>query len=78
MSPSGHHTDVKDHSITAGIGRRRDGWPNRDLNVGAIIALSPELTADKKAVYAAIWLLPGGGGNRQRRIGGALGAPSSP
>ncbi len=31
----------------------RDGWPNRDLNVGAIIALSPALSADKKAVYAS-------------------------
>ena len=30
------------------------GWtarPNHDLNPGAIIALSPALTADKKAVY---------------------------
>jgi hypothetical protein len=36
-----------------GIGRRMDGWPNRDLNVGAIIALSPMLSADKKAVYAS-------------------------
>ena len=43
----------------AGIGRRRDGWTNRDLNVDAIIALSRELTADKNAVYAAIWHLPG-------------------
>src|SRR5579862_5827555 len=34
-----------------GIGHRRDGWPNRDLNVGAIIALSPVLPADKKAIY---------------------------
>ena len=44
------HSTV-DNSVTAGIGRRKDGWPNRDLNVGAIIALSPALTADKKAVY---------------------------
>ena len=44
------HSTV-DNSVMAGIGRRNDGWPNRDLNVGAIIALSPELTADKKAVY---------------------------
>ena len=36
-----------------GIGRRKDGWPNRDLNVGAIIALSSVLSADKKAVYAS-------------------------
>jgi hypothetical protein len=27
-----------------GIGSRRDGWPNRDLNVGAIIALAPNLS----------------------------------
>jgi mono/diheme cytochrome c family protein len=44
------HSTV-DNSVMAGIGRRKDGWPNRDLNVGAIIALSPVLTADKKAVY---------------------------
>jgi mono/diheme cytochrome c family protein len=28
-----------------------DGWPNHDLNSGAIIALSPALPAEKKAVY---------------------------
>lgn len=44
------HSTV-DNSVMPGIGRRKDGWPNRDLNVGAIIALSPALTADKKAVY---------------------------
>jgi mono/diheme cytochrome c family protein len=44
------HSTV-DNTVTAGIGRRKDGWPNRDLNVGAIIALSPALAADKKAVY---------------------------
>ncbi len=44
------HSTV-DNSVMAGIGRRKDGWPNRDLNVGAIIALSPALAADKKAVY---------------------------
>jgi hypothetical protein len=27
-----------------GIGKRLDGWPNQDLNVGAIIAMAPELT----------------------------------
>jgi mono/diheme cytochrome c family protein len=45
------HSTV-DNSVMPGIGRRKDGWPNRDLNVGAIIALSPVLPADKKAVYA--------------------------
>src|SRR5688500_12656013 len=44
------HSTV-DNSVMPGIGRRKDGWPNRDLNVGAIIALSPALTPDKKAVY---------------------------
>jgi cytochrome c peroxidase len=27
------------------VGRRLDGWANRDLNVGAIVALSPDLSA---------------------------------
>src|SRR6187551_3073556 len=44
------HSTV-DNSVMPGIGHRQDGWPNRDLNVGAIIALSPALSADKKAVY---------------------------
>ncbi|HBQ15053.1 MAG TPA: hypothetical protein DEF51_29325, partial [Myxococcales bacterium] len=34
-----------DDSVAAGIGSRLDGWPNRDLNPGAIIALSPGLPA---------------------------------
>ena len=38
------HSTV-DNSIAPGIGRRLDGWPNRDLNVGAIIALAPDLSA---------------------------------
>ncbi len=46
------HSTV-DNSVMPGIGRRKDGWPNRDLNVGASIALSPVLPADKKAVYAS-------------------------
>lgn len=44
------HSNV-DNSVMAGIGKRKDGWPNRDLDPGAIIALSPALPADKKAVY---------------------------
>ena len=36
------HSDV-DNSFAPGIGKRRDGWPNRDLNVGAIVALAPNL-----------------------------------
>ena len=38
------HSSVDD-SLAPGIGRRLDGWPNRDLNVGAIVNLSPDLSA---------------------------------
>jgi hypothetical protein len=41
------HSTVDD-SFAAGIGRRLDGWPNRDLNVGAIVSLSPDLSAFTK------------------------------
>jgi len=34
------HSTV-DNAVAPGIGRRLDGWPNRTLNAGAIIALSP-------------------------------------
>lgn len=44
------HSTV-DNSVMPGIGHRMDGWPNRQLNVGAIIALSPALTPEQKAVY---------------------------
>ena len=37
------HSTVDD-SVVPGVGRRLDGWPNRKLNVGAIIALSPAIT----------------------------------
>jgi len=36
------HSTV-DNSLAPGIGHRLDGWANRDLNVGAIIGLSPNL-----------------------------------
>ena len=36
------HSTVDDSFMT-GIGKRLDGWPNLDLNPGAIIALSPAL-----------------------------------
>lgn len=44
------HSTV-DNSLTAGIGKRLDGWPNRDLNVGAIIALSPVLNEEQRGVF---------------------------
>jgi hypothetical protein len=36
------HSTV-DNSLAPGIGHRLDGWANRDLNVGAIIGLAPNL-----------------------------------
>ena len=36
------HTNV-DNAFAPGIGHRLDGWANRDLNVGAIVALSPSV-----------------------------------
>jgi cytochrome c2 len=36
------HSTVDD-AFSPGIGRRLDGWPNRDLDIGAIIALAPNL-----------------------------------
>jgi mono/diheme cytochrome c family protein len=44
------HSTVN-NSVTAGVGRRVDGLPNHDLNVGAIVALSPALPAAVKAVF---------------------------
>ena len=44
------HSTVDD-SFAPGIGKRLDGWPNRDLNPGAIIALSPALDAATKAIF---------------------------
>src|SRR5579884_3744675 len=44
------HSSV-DNAFAPGIGHRLDGYPNRELNPGAIIALSPALTAAQKAVY---------------------------
>ena len=38
------HSTV-DNALGPGIGHRLDGWANRDLNVGAIVNLSPDLSA---------------------------------
>lgn len=43
------HSTVDD-SFAPGIGKRLDGWPNRDLDPGAIIALSPAIDAPTKAL----------------------------
>jgi hypothetical protein len=36
------HSTV-DNSLTTGVGGRLDGWANRDLNIGAIVAAAPNL-----------------------------------
>jgi cytochrome c5 len=46
------HSTVDD-SVAPGIGHRRDGWANMDLDPGAIIALSPALTDAQRAVYSS-------------------------
>src|SRR6185295_5904307 len=44
------HSSV-DNSFAPGIGRRLDGWANTDLNVGAIVALSPALDEATKTEF---------------------------
>ena len=46
------HSTVDD-SFADGIGRRLDGWPNRDLNVGVIAGLSPAFDEATKKEFAA-------------------------
>jgi hypothetical protein len=41
------HSTVDD-KLQPGIGLRLDGWPNRDLNIGAIVASAPDLSAFAK------------------------------
>ena len=38
------HSTVDD-AFMPGIGHRLDGWPNRDLNVGGVISMAPDLSA---------------------------------
>jgi mono/diheme cytochrome c family protein len=45
------HSTV-DNALLPGIGHRLDGWPNRDLEVGKILAKLPYYTAEQKAVLA--------------------------
>jgi hypothetical protein len=37
------HSTVDD-SVVPGVGRRLDGWPNRSLDIGTIVALAPDLS----------------------------------
>jgi mono/diheme cytochrome c family protein len=43
------HSTV-DNALLPGIGHRLDGWPNRDLEVGKILAKLPNFTSEQKAV----------------------------
>src|SRR4051794_31381977 len=45
------HSTVDD-SFAPGIGRRLDGWPNQDLNVGAIVAAAPNLKPLEDSLHA--------------------------
>ena len=38
------HSTV-DNSLAPGVGHRLDGWANRDLDVGAVVGLAPDLSA---------------------------------
>ena len=73
------HSTVDD-SFAKGIGKRLDGWANRDLNVGAIVALSPALPDALKEEFRT-WG-PGKYDPRHHAFDGtnliALNSPSSP
>ncbi len=70
-----HSTVSKDVHVLAGgktdlagiVGKRLDGWPNRDLQPGTIISLSPVLTPGQKAEYAS-WVKLFGPGFYDPRI----------
>ena len=73
-----HSTVSKDVAVTAAsasgpinlagiVGTRLDGWPNRELQPGTIISLSPALTAGQKAEYAS-WAKVFGPGFYDARI----------
>lgn len=48
------HSTVN-NSLAPGIGKRLDGWPNRDLNVGLIVGLSPSSVIDPFREEFAGW-----------------------
>jgi hypothetical protein len=43
------HSTV-DNALLPGIGHRLDGWPNRDLKVGKILAMLARFTPEQKAI----------------------------
>ncbi len=70
-----HSTVTKDVHVMAGgttdlagiVGKRLDGWPNRELQPGTIISLSPALTPGQKAEYVS-WATKFGPGFYDPRI----------
>lgn len=44
------HSTV-DNALLPGIGHRLDGWPNRDLEVGKILAMLPNFFEEQEAVF---------------------------
>jgi len=48
------HSTVDD-SVAPGIGRRLDGWPNRDLDPGLILSLSPALQDSETQAVLQSW-----------------------
>jgi Cytochrome c len=47
------HSTV-DNSFAPGIGKRLDGWPNRDLDVGLVVSLSPALAGPANDATRAV------------------------
>jgi mono/diheme cytochrome c family protein len=45
------HSTV-DNALLPGVGHRLDGWPNRDLEVGKVLAMLPIYTPEQKAVLS--------------------------
>jgi mono/diheme cytochrome c family protein len=48
------HSTV-DNSVAPGIGKRLDGWPNRDLDPGLIMSLSPAMADPAKQAVLKSW-----------------------
>ena len=74
------HSSVDD-SFAPGIGRRLDGWANTDLNVGAIVALSPALDDATKAEFRSVGagqVRPAASCVRRHAASSRLNSPSLP
>ncbi len=76
------HSTVDD-SLAPSVGLRLDGWANRDLNVGAIISLAPNLTpfqtllgVDRNAVLAVLATWGPGKFDAQMKLDGKTATPT--